>query len=205
MTRWLLPALSALLLSACANLPVGTDGLSFDRRQSTLESAQPWEMRGRLAVDTGERAFQGSFNWRQNADALDLSVRGPLGAGVLHVAGTPAELTFTARGETRTLTDPEAELSALLGWWLPVTSLPSWLLGLPDRTFRATTEAGVDGTLAALEQRLWRVDYASYQVAPLAGTPSGVLVPRRIDLKHGDLTLRLTVDDWRRAIDANAP
>jgi outer membrane lipoprotein LolB len=205
MMRWLLPASATLLLSACANLPVGTDGLSFDRREAALEGAQTWEMRGRLAVNTGERAFQGSFSWRQNADALDLSVRGPLGAGVLHVAGTPAELTFTARGETRTLTDPEVELSALLGWWLPVTSLPSWLLGLPDRAFRGTTEAGVDGTLAALEQRLWRVAYASYQVASLTGTPSGVLVPRRIDMQHGDLTLRLTVDDWRRAVDANAP
>jgi outer membrane lipoprotein LolB len=205
MMRWLLPAAAALLLSACANLPVGTDGLSFDRRQATLENAQPWSMRGRLAVNTGERAFQGSFNWRQDGDALDLSVRGPLGAGILHVAGTPAELTFTARGETRTLTDAEAELSALLGWWLPVTSLPSWLLGLPDRVFRATTETGVDGTLAALEQRLWRVDYASYQVLPLAGTPSGVLVPRRIDMQHGDLSLRLTVDDWNRAVNANAP
>jgi outer membrane lipoprotein LolB len=205
MTRWLLPAVTALLLSACANLPVGTDGMSFDRRQAALESTQAWEMRGRLAVNTGERAFQGSFNWRQNADSLDLAVRGPLGAGVLHVAGTPAKLEFTARGETRTLTDPEAELSALLGWWLPVTSLPAWLLGLPDPTFRATTEPGTDGTLAALEQRLWRVAYASYQVASLTGTPSGVLVPRRIDMQHGDLTLRLTVDDWRRAVDANAP
>src|SRR5690606_2890359 len=187
MIRWLLPAAAALLLSACANLPVGSDGLSLERRAAELGAVTDWEMRGRLAVDTGERAFQGSFNWRQQADALDLNVRGPLGAGVLHVAGTPATLEFTARGETRTLTDPEAELSALLGWWLPVTSLPSWLLGLPDRAFRATTEPGVDGTLAALEQRLWRVDYATYQLVPFSGTASGVLVPRRIDLKHGDL------------------
>jgi outer membrane lipoprotein LolB len=156
-------------------------------------------MRGRLAVNTGERAFQGSFSWRQDADVLDLAVRGPLGAGVLHVAGSPTDLTFTARGETRQLTDPEAELPALLGWWLPVASLHSWLLGLPDAGFRATTEPGVDGTLAALEQRLWRVAYPAYQIAPLDGTPMGVLVPRRIDMQHGDLMLRLTVDDWNPA------
>jgi outer membrane lipoprotein LolB len=195
--RWL--AITGLALLLGANLPVGTDGLGLARRQAALEAVPTWEMRGRLAINTGQRAFQGSFSWRQQADVLDLAVRGPLGAGVLHVAGSPSELTFTARGETRKLTDPEAELQALLGWWLPVTSLHSWLLGLPDSGFRAATEAGADGTLAELQQRLWRVTYPAYQIAPLAGTPMGILVPRRIDMQHGDLLLRLTVDDWNPA------
>jgi outer membrane biogenesis lipoprotein LolB len=124
---------------------------------------------------------------------------------VLQVAGTPTALTFTARGETRTLTDPEADLSALLGWWLPVSSLNSWLLGLPDHGFRADTEARADGTLAAFEQRLWRVAYPTYQLVPLSGASSGLLVPRRIDLAHGELKLRLTIDDWRAAVMATAP
>jgi outer membrane lipoprotein LolB len=114
-------------------------------------------------------------------------------------------LKVTARGETRTLTDPETELSELIGWWLPVASLPHWLLGFPDRAFPATTEPGVDGTLAALEQRLWRVAYPMYQLAPLAGIATGVLVPRRIDLAHGVLTLRLTIDDWQPAMATVAP
>ncbi|HVY66843.1 MAG TPA: lipoprotein insertase outer membrane protein LolB [Gammaproteobacteria bacterium] len=199
MTRWLTIAVAVLVLPACAHLPVGTDGLSYDARRGTLATVDAWDMRGRLAVDTGGRAFQGSFDWHQRADALDLAVRGPLGAGLLQVAGTPNHMTFTARGETRTLTDPEAELSALLGWWLPVGSLHAWLLGLTDPAFRAQTQDGADGTLAAFEQRLWRVVFPSYQVATLAGRASGVLVPRRIDLTHGELKLRLTIDDWRPA------
>jgi outer membrane lipoprotein LolB len=203
MRRWLLPAMAALVLPACASLPLGPDGLSYEQRRTELEAIDTWEIRGRLAVDTGERGFQGRFDWRQNADALDLGVRGPLGAGVLQVAGTAAELTVTARGETRVLTDPESELSALLGWWLPLGSLHAWLLGLPDRQFRAATELGADGTLAALEQRLWHVDYPSYQLAAVAGR--SVLVPRRIDLRHGELRLRLTIDDWRAALVPIAP
>jgi outer membrane biogenesis lipoprotein LolB len=109
-------------------------------------------------------------------------------------------LTVTARGETRTLTDPETELSALLGWWLPVSSLADWLLGFPDRNFGAATEPGADGALAALEQRLWRVVYPSYGLAPIANRQ--VLIPSRIDLTHGQLALRLTIDDWE---PANAP
>jgi len=95
------------------------------------------------------------------------------------------------------LADPETQLSELLGWWLPVGSLHAWLLGLPDPAFNAATQPGSDGTLASLEQRLWRVAFASYQLAPAksdAGSP--LLVPRRIDLEHGDLRMRLTIDDW---------
>jgi outer membrane lipoprotein LolB len=199
MMRWLAPLVAAALVSACANLPVGSDGLSFEQRRQRLEGVGSWEMRGRLAVATAERGFQGSFRWEQNGDALDLAVRGPIGAGAMQVAGTPDALTVTSRGDTRVLDDPETQLSELMGWWLPVGSLHAWLLGLPDPAFDSQTEPGLDGTLATLEQRLWRVAYESYQLAGAAGSDAGVLVPRRIDLEHGDLRLRLTIDDWHAA------
>ena len=204
MTRGRAPLLgatvAAALLAACAHLPVGDDGLSHEQRRARLEAVDAWEMRGRLAVAAGGRAFQGTFRWHQNADALELAVRGPLGAGVLEVNGTPSALKVTARGDTRVLADPETQLSELLGWWLPVASLHAWLLGLPDPAFRASTEPGSDGTLASFEQRLWRVAFASYQLAPpQAGGESRLLVPRRIDLTYGELRLRLTIDDWHAA------
>jgi outer membrane lipoprotein LolB len=191
--------LAAATLGGCASLPTGTDGLGVAQRRELLEAVPAWEMRGRLVVDTGERAFQGSFNWRQRDEALELIVRGPLRNGVLQVSGRPDALTVTARGATQTLTDPEAELSELIGWWLPVASLPDWLLGFPDRSFPAETEPGADGTLAALEQRLWHVAYPTYGLAPIAATGEEVLVPSHIDLTHGDLTLKLTIDAWTTA------
>jgi len=193
--------LAAALLGGCATLQTGTDGLNLDQRRERLRSVEAWEMRGRLTVDTGERSFQGSFNWLQNGDALDLVVRGPLRNGVLQVEGRPDALTVRARGETHTLTDPETELSELIGWWLPVASLPEWLLGFPDDQFRAVTMPGADGTLASIEQRLWRVDYPAYGLAPTSSeTGSQALVPRRIDMTYGALTLKLTIDDWQRTI-----
>lgn len=198
MTWRCVPALfAAAALVGCARLPAGPDGRGLAERREALESVTSWELRGRLTVDTGDRSVQGRFNWRQNDDALELVVRNPLGAGILRVTGRTDALTVAARGETRTLTDPETELSELIGWWLPVASLPHWLLGFPDAGFRAVTEPGVDGTLAALEQRLWRVEYPTYQLAATAPSGAEVLVPRRIDMTHGDLTLQLTIDDWR--------
>lgn len=196
---------ATVLVSACATLPVGTDGRSFDERREVLDAVDSWEMRGRLAVDMGDRAFQGRFSWRQESSSLELVVRNPLGAGVLQVAGPRDALTVTARGETRTLVDPERELSELVGWWLPIGSLPAWLVGLPDPDFRAATELGSDGTLAALDQRLWHVAYPTYQLADGAGDAGTVLVPRRIDLAHEGLELRLTIDEWRPAENASSP
>jgi outer membrane lipoprotein LolB len=190
-------ASAAALLGACATLPSGSDGRSLEQRRETLEAVAAWSMRGRLVVDTGDRGFQGSFNWRQSGDELELIVRGPLRNGVLRVEGRPDALSVTARGETHRLTDPEAELSELIGWWLPVASLPDWLLGLPDLQFRAVTMPGADGTLASLEQRQWRADYPEYGLTALDATGNEVLVPRRVELTHETLTLTLTIDDWR--------
>ena len=113
MRRGLALIAACALLQGCANLPLGTDGLSQEERRLQLEAVDRWQVRGRLAVDTGERAFQGSFNWQQEQDALTLSIRGPLGGGVLQISGTPEMLTIRARGESRVLADPETELSEL--------------------------------------------------------------------------------------------
>lgn len=198
-TRALGLLLAAALLGACAHLPVGGDGLSFEERRARLEAFAHWEMRGRLAVDTPDAGgFQGSFEWRQAADHLSLAVRGPLGAGALRVAGTPSALEVTSRGETWALRDPETELSEMLGWWLPVASLRDWLLGLPDRDHRVRVEPGPEGVVESLEQRLWRLDYVTYQLR------EGLLIPRRIDMSHGALRVRLTVDSWRPATEGSA-
>jgi len=181
---------AAALVAGCARLPTQSDGLGFGERETRLDAIDRWEMRGRLAIDTGERSFQARFFWRQDETALTLTVRGLLGAGSFEISGTPETLTVRARGETRVLTEPEIELSEMFGWWLPVTSLRDWLVGLPDEAYPATPTIA-RGTLVALDQRLWRLDYEEYQLST-----AGLLVPRRIALRHAPLELILTVDDW---------
>ncbi len=193
--RTLAQALLAAALSGCAHVPVDHDERSFPERRDYLTRLDGWDMRGRIVVATGEQAFQGRFDWRQSAASLDLSIRGPLGASVLQISGPADRLTVRARGEIWELTDPETELSALLGWWIPVASLKSWLLGLPDPMFPAETSLGPDNAVQSLEQRLWRLTYQSYQLA------DGVLLPRRIDLAHQNLELRVFVDRWQSVVD----
>ncbi len=184
--------LAGALVGGCWHQRSADDGLGYEERRARLQETPAWRMNGRIAISTGEMAFQGRFRWRQADDGMDLSVSGPLGAGVLQVSGPPQRLTVTAQGETWDLADPESELSALLGWWLPVRSLNDWLLGFPDPDFPAQELLGPTRTeLRALDQRLWRLTYVSYRIQ------QGLLLPRRIDLAHGELELRVFVDGWQ--------
>ena len=178
-------------LSGCAHLPISDDGLSYLQRQVRFQAIDSWDMNGRIAVDTGQRAFQGRFQWHHSAESIELSIRGPLGTGILQVTGPLDKLTVRAQGKTWELSDPEPELSELLGWWLPVRSMQAWLLGFSDPMFSSEEEFGPDRTLQALEQRLWRLTYDSYKLS------QGLLLPHRIDLSHGSLERRVIIDRWR--------
>lgn len=199
MIRALLIA-AALLLAACEpRLTLEHDGLGFDERRERLAAVSSWRMQGRLAIDTGERAAPGRFSWLHDDEVSTLLVRGPLGGGVLEVTRSPDGMTVTARGERRELADPETDLSALLGWWMPVESLDAWLLGLPDPRYPAETRLGRANVLERLDQRLWRVDYEQYQLV------DGVLIPRRIRMTHETLDVRVTIDDWSaRSLNSTA-
>lgn len=182
---------AVLLAAACAPRPeIEHDGLRFEERQAQLSTISSWRMQGRLAIDTGERAAQGRFNWVQDDDLSTLLVRGPLGGGAFEITGGADGMVVTTRGERHELEDPEIELSALLGWWMPVESLDTWLLGLPDPRYPAQTRLGRAETLAQLEQRRWRVDYEGYQLI------AGILIPRRLRMTHGTLDVRVTIDVW---------
>ncbi|MCZ0955283.1 MAG: lipoprotein insertase outer membrane protein LolB [Rhodospirillaceae bacterium] len=181
-----------VLAGGCETLPTIEDGLSYEERRSRLRETPSWRMNGRIAVNTGSEAFQGRFRWSQTEDGVELAIYSALGMNVLRVSGPPEQLTVTAGGDTWELADPEPELSAMLGWWLPVRSLDDWLLGYADPEYEADQQLDPTRTeLRTLDQRLWRLTYQSYRLH------EGLLLPRRIDLAHGALELRVFVDGWQ--------
>jgi outer membrane lipoprotein LolB len=149
-------------------------------------------MRGRIAVVAGGEGFSARFSWTQRADALDLRIRGPLGVGAMAIRGDGDKLSVLARGAQAPvmIADPETELPSLLGWWVPVRSVPSWLLGVPDTAYPATESFDGDGRLSGFQQRGWQVEVLDYQLA------SEVLIPAQLQLDHGDLRVKLIVDSW---------
>jgi len=180
-----------VVLTGCARLDVIEDGLDAESRQAEFSEIADWDARGRLAIDTGERGYQARFQWHQRGDQLELVVRGALGARSFRIAGDASRLTVESRGETQVLTDPERQLSEILEWWLPVTSIEHWLLGQADPDFESGSDLGAAGTLSSLDQRDWEILYTEYQLA------QNLLIPRRITLTHPPLELTLAITDWQ--------
>ena len=177
---------AALLLTGCVHVPTVDDGLAVEERSVRLAALADWNLSGQLVVDTGERRDRVRISWEQRGENLRLTVRGAvIGGGSIRVTGDAERLVIEGRGESRVLTDPEADLSRELGWPLPVMSLENWLLGLPDAAYPAREDRGPAGVLASLTQRDWRIDYDEYQLA------AGLLVPGAMTLTHESLELRL--------------
>ncbi len=193
--RGALALLAAAELCGCASLPVGSDGLGLDQRRALLDSVGAWEMHGRLTVDTGEGGFQGSFNWRQQDDALELAVRVRSATACCKWRGGRRADANGARRDT----DIDGSRDRPLGAARLVATRHE-LAGLAARFSRPrlSRRHGPRHRWHAriLEQRLWRVAYTAYHSRD-SGDGQEVLVPRRIDLTHGNLALKLTIDDWQ--------
>ncbi len=192
--RLLVASAAAMLLGGCATPPESavsdTGTRSYSERETQLRSVRNWEMRGRIAVDTGDDAWQGRFTWWQDDDSLRLLIRGPLNTRPVEISGNGTELTVRTRRETRVLEDPESQLSELLGWWLPITSLQSWLLALPDDRYPIAELTLDEARLRTLQQRAWALQYGEYE--PQAAAE----IPASIELSHAPLELVVTIDAW---------
>lgn len=181
-------------LTSCAHTTLIDDGLDFERRQAAFDTISDWDARGRIVVNDGERGYQGRLRWRQRSDQLELVVSGPLGARSFRVEGDESSLTVVSQGETQVLDDPERQLSEMLNWWLPVTSVEHWLLGEADPDFEAQSTRGQFDTLATLNQRDWVLRFEEYQLA------ENLILPRRIRLNHAALELQLFITDWESTV-----
>jgi outer membrane lipoprotein LolB len=175
--------LLAVLASACATIETQTDGLTYGARVERLQAETAWQMRGRIAVDTGEDAYQGRFTWWQDGDAMRVNIRGPLGVGAVDISGTQEALTLRARGDSWRLDNAETQLSELLGWWLPISSLPHWLLGVPDPHFESADRVVSKERLDRLEQRSWTLHFSRYALAN--------------EFEHAQLELIVSIDEWQ--------
>lgn len=196
----LLGALTLVCLAGCVSLPPAPESAhSWARRQQVLGALERWQARGRMAVSAGKEGFSGGFTWVQSGARIELSFRGPLGVGGLRVEGKPGQLVaYSADGERVLLTDPENDLRARYGLAMPVDSMPQWLLGIPDAGFRVSARFGSNGLPTRLEQRGWEVDYQRWR------RTSGWWLPARVELRRGDVRVRVLVDSWRIASLAQA-
>ncbi|MEO6065804.1 MAG: lipoprotein insertase outer membrane protein LolB, partial [Lysobacterales bacterium] len=86
--------------------------------------------------------------------------------------------------------DPEQFLAEMTGVNLPVAALPYWMqaVPIPTRPFRAEAEAV--GRPTAIWQGGWQIQYTAYAIESATANPT------RLELKMGDIDVRLVISDW---------
>ena len=178
----LLAFVAAGALAACASLappPAASD--------------QPFDLVGRVAVNSEGRAFSSSMRWQHGPGREELWLLTPLGQTLAHIVadGDGATLTGADQKQYRA-SSVEALTRQALGWELPLSRLTWWVRGEP---VPGSSQAGVQrderSRLAQLEQDGWRISFVNYPPDENGG------LPRRLDLKSGAQEIRFLIDGWR--------
>lgn len=189
-------ALAALLLlHACRTLPVAPPPANpeWGARRAQLQSLTHYAFSGRVAVAAAGNGFNASLHWSQDGARSQVALEGPLGIGAVQLVAEGDTLQMlSARGEPLAAQAARRELSARLGFELPLASLRYWLLGIPDPAQPAQEELdGAQQRLNSLTQQGWHVAYAAYTA--VAGAP----LPARVTLERDTVRVRVIIDAWQ--------
>jgi outer membrane lipoprotein LolB len=189
--------LAAVLILAvtagCVTAPRKPAALApWPQRRAQLQSLDPFELAGRVAVAAGTEGFTAHLDWAQRGARSTVDLNGPLGIGGVHVVADGQTLDVdTSQGKTLTSGEARTELASKLGFDPPLGSLRYWVLGVPDPASPAAETVGANQRLASLQQDGWQIDYSAYTAA------GGDSLPQRMVLRRGDVRVRLIVDRWQ--------
>jgi outer membrane lipoprotein LolB len=174
----------ASLLAACSLLP--------ERAVTGRPSVDAFEVKGRIAVRYNGDGYSGTVRW-QHAPSLDtVELYTPIGTLYARLTRTDnGAVMETADGKRFEEADAGALSRRVLGWELPLTSLPHWMFGDPAPGADAgQVSRSPEGLPLQLVQDGWRVRYRSF-------LPDHPALPDRLDLDRPGLAVKLIVSNWR--------
>jgi outer membrane lipoprotein LolB len=179
-------------LAGCQVLPPRPVAAPDAAERTAIAALATWRATGRVAVRAGGDGFSASFDWREAAGRGELGVRGPVGAGAVHISRSDERILIESGGapplEVAAPFDAlEPELVARLGFPLPLDPLRYWVLGVPAPGRPA------DGAGSDFRQDGWQVTVGEYE--PVAGAPGPL--PARLTLSRDTTRIRVVVDRWR--------
>lgn len=188
-----------LLLAACApaSLPVRPGTHAEQEAQASrawvLARLPVWQASGRIGVSDGHQGGSGGFDWSQDGDAVDFTLRAPITGRSFQLKSGPDGACLSGlKSKPVCAFDAANLLRAELGWELPLADLQAWVRGMAASGSASEMDYGPGGLLAQLEQDGWVVRYLSWdaQAQPVA-------MPKLIEAKRPPYSVRLYVEHWR--------
>lgn len=171
------PLLLALMLSSCARV---------ERQSPPATELSSWQAIGKIGFRGENKSVAVNFRWQQDNEAFSINMFGPLGVGRVIVNGNKTELSLIdAQGNCW---DQQAATSIMednLGWFLPPSVLPYWLLGKPDPRFSVELLEA-----KAFQQGPWKI-----QTTQLTQTEKSIL-PKRLLITRPDVKVTVVIRNW---------
>lgn len=192
--RWLLAG-SACMLASCASLPppiVPSSPEVHQQHLASLANISQFGIKGRIGVQTAAKGFSGSMQWQHQPGQNEIALFSPLGSQVAAISQTRDAVSLVTSDNKRyEAPDAETLTEQNLGWRLPMSGLPDWVLGRPNTHAITAVQWDEAGRLVKLSQDQWDIEYSQY-------TTSGAYqLPTRVTLRNPHrLTLKLIIQEW---------
>ena len=200
MRKYLL-ILAVVLQAGCASIPepppVDNPGLVWEQRRDELSRIAYWHLTGRLAVRSGNDAWNINLDWQQKGDDYQILLNGPFGAGKVKLIGNAAGVELRdAENKTFYADKPGELLRERTGVTMPVEGLRYWIVGLSTPQQTSQPKLDPQGRIAALEDNHWRVKFRRYTEV------SGLQLPEKIFISKPEqqIDVRLVVDEWKLGV-----
>lgn len=193
--RVLMSLILSLSLASCSLMqpsPKLQAPADWSQRNQKLIKQGVWQAKGRIGIKTANQSSSATLIWQQNGTNYDLVLLGPLGQTVASLKQRRglAELTIPEHPVYQSY-DAEAMVAEVLGWQLPINSLPYWLRALDDPNQPAATGAfDAEKRLSSLDSDAWHLEFRSYL------QQDDLWLPEKIQVNHPKVQLKLSLKEW---------
>ena len=163
--------------------------------QAPAEKMRFFSMNGRIDVIDGTRGeYHGKIKWVRYGEEQDIQMMAPTGKtlALLTQKNGGFEL-LTSEGHFLQSGSSEELLQKALGYQFPLNGLDYWVQGTASPLTAFQSKPNAQGQFDSLAQDGWNIRYAEY-FKPEGDTTGKV--PRRITAVRGDLSIKVSVDNW---------
>lgn len=189
MNKALVIVLLLLGLIGCAVPPVTfeqDDYASLSKQH--LAAIKMWRFEGRMAITGPSDSWTANVKWQHKPGLDRVNLSGLLGQGATVIELNDEWVTIDdGKGPIAQSNDPDEFVSEKLGVFVPVRSLVSWVVGLPDK------QKKVVATAQGFDQDGWQVVYKEWLKL------NEVAMPHKVNVNNDKVKLKLVIEKWETA------
>lgn len=186
------------LLTACApprpttvaeQTPQATPTITQHKEKTKTVSS--WEIRGALAAKNQSKGWSAAMHWvQQGANAYQIRLMGPLGAGTVLINKKGNVITFQDGPKRITATNADELLLQQTGVRLPVSNLYYWVRGLAAPGKIGAEKYDQANHLILLKQSGYTINFGNYT------STQGAELPGLIRLTGNGVMIKVIIKKW---------